>query len=102
MFDTGEKRKTERFPCTHSVCFTVLGGSVHLPVGRSERGEALDVSQGGVRMRTKSRRLKKGALILLKIPLGECNIQVPVLTEVRWKREELNGDSEIGLCFIVQ
>jgi hypothetical protein len=102
MMNTEEKRMAERFHYTHSVCFTVLGSTMYLPDKESERGKAVDVSQGGFRMHTKSRLLKKGSLILLKIPLCEINIQMPVLTEVRWKREELNGGCQIGLSFIVQ
>jgi hypothetical protein len=96
-----EKRMIERIHYTHSLCFTVLDG-MSWPNKALIHGQAIDVSQSGLRITTQKNLLKRGALIQLKVPIEDIDMQVPVLAEVRWTREDLSGRCQIGVRFVVQ
>ncbi len=99
--NTGEeKRMTERFQQEHTVCFRLIENR-RVPNNMNIRGLATDISLGGFRIRAEN-PIKSGALILLRIPVKHSEVQVPVLAEVRWAKEDANGSCQMGVCFVLQ
>jgi len=64
-------------------------------------GGIVDVSSGGMRIRTGQDGLEEGAILKVWLPIPEVEVTVAVLTEVRWVKEEAPGNFYAGLRFIL-
>lgn len=96
-----QTRQAERFLYTCPVSFITLGDMKYPPNDVAKEAETADISNGGMKIRLKGQSLKEGAMIQVRIPISELTVTVPVLTEVRWVREEMPEDYQIGLRFLV-
>jgi c-di-GMP-binding flagellar brake protein YcgR len=94
-------RLSERFPYTYPVSFITLGDINYPPNDVATEAETMDISNGGMKIRVKGRSLKQGAMIQVRIPVSELKVTVPVLTEVRWVRDDMPKNYQIGLRFLV-
>jgi len=94
-------RQAERFQYICPVSFITLGDLNYPPHDADMEAETLDISNGGMKIRLKGKPLKEGAMIQIRIPVSELNVAVPVFTEVRWVREEVPDNYQIGLRFLV-
>lgn len=94
-----EKRAYVRFPYTSPVSYVVMGEPPHPPEKVAIHSEMVDLSNGGMRIR--EGRLKEGVLIRVGIPVSEHEVMLPVLAEVRWVREEIPGEYQAGLQFLM-
>jgi c-di-GMP-binding flagellar brake protein YcgR len=89
-------RRYERFQFICPVSFITLGTMRYPPYDVSKEAEIVDISNGGMKIRLKGSLLKEGAMIQVRIPVSEFEVTVPVLTEVRWVREELQDNYQVG------
>jgi c-di-GMP-binding flagellar brake protein YcgR len=96
-----EKRASERLTYISPVSFIALGDKKYPPNNVSTLCETVDISNGGMRIRIKERLFKEGSVIKVLMPVHELKVTVPVLTEVRWVREEMPENYQIGLRFLV-
>ncbi len=94
-------RQAERFLYTCPVSFITLGDMKYPPNDVAMEAETADISNEGMKIRVKGRSLKEGAMIQVRIPVSGFKVTVPVLTEVRWVREEMPENYQIGLWFLV-
>lgn len=98
---TKEKREAVRIFYRQPVNFRVAGAAGAPPHKLPSRGEILNISRGGMGMRTERRVLGEGALLQAWIPVAEPPVTLPVLTQVRWVRGDQPGLSQIGLRFVL-
>jgi hypothetical protein len=94
-----EQRACNRIPCNCLTSCIVLGEPPDSPREVSSQTEMIDLSDGGMRIRTA--KLEVGALVQVRISLSEHSIQIPVLTEVRWVKQKTNGLCDAGLRFLL-
>ncbi len=98
---TKEKREAVRSPYHRPVNFLVAGAADAPPHELPSRGEIVNISQGGMGMRTEQRALQEGAILQAWVPVAEPPVTFPILTQVKWVREDQPGLSQIGLRFMV-
>lgn len=89
-------RQSERYQFICPISFITLGDMRYPPYEVSKEAEIVDISNGGMKIRLRGSLLKEGAMIQVRIPLSEFEVHVPVLTEVRWVREEAGDNAQIG------
>jgi PilZ domain len=99
--DTKEKRETVRIPYRQLVNFLVAESAGAPPNDLPSRGEIINISQGGMEMRTARRILRAGAILQAWIPVSEPPVTFPILTQVKWVRDDQPGLSHLGLRFMV-
>lgn len=100
MAEKGTKREAVRFAYRQSVSFRVAGGAGAPPIEAAACGEIVNISQSGIGMQTERRALGEGAILQAWIPVTSPPVTLPVLTQVRWVREEQSGGYQIGLRFV--
>jgi len=96
-----EKRMSERFPYQRTMQYMAMGDSLRPPDRVPLSGGIVDISNGGMRVQTEELGLKEGVMLKVWIPLSETEVAVPVLTEVRWVKEEKTGGYHAGLRFMM-
>ena len=96
------KRRSRRHACTHRVQFTPLSSlDKHMDNG-ARQAHLLNISKDGVGMRIRGESLDEGSLITLRIPTSVRTITVPVLTAVKWVREQKPGYYHVGLHYVME
>ena len=97
-----EKRAVLRYPYGSRVSYTDLGHPVH-PLDKAEfTAEILDLSNAGMRMRTKGSALGNGTVLRVRISVPETQAAVPTLAQVIWTKQEKDDVCHVGLKFVVQ
>jgi len=96
-----KKRVSVRFPYTRPVSYMAMGKSGRPPDKVAVHGEILNLSSGGMRIQTKRQALEEGAVLQVWFPLSEPPVTIPVLAQVRWVREEIPGNYQVGLRFMI-
>jgi len=96
-----KKRVSDRFPYTRPVSYMAMGSRVYPPDKVAVHGEIVDLSSGGMRIRTKRQALEEGAVLQVWFPISEPPVTVPVLAQVRWVKEEIPGNYQVGLRFVI-
>ncbi len=96
-----KKRVSVRFPYTRPVSYMAMGKSGRPPDKVAVHGEILNLSSGGMRIQTERQALEEGAVLQVWFPLSEPPVTIPVLAQVRWVREEMPGNYQVGLRFMV-
>ncbi len=99
-WQVAEKRLDVRFPYTHPVSYITTGGPRHFPTEVTLQGEIVDLSNGGIGIRTEGRVLEEGNVVRARIPVSDSTVAMPVLSQVRWVREERVGVYLAGLRFV--
>jgi len=100
-WQTEEKRESVRYPYTRPVSYMALGESGRPPDKVAVHGEILNLSSGGMRIRTERQALEEGTVLQVWFPLSEPPVTIPVLAQVRWVREEMPGEYQVGLRFMI-
>ncbi|NCO67175.1 MAG: PilZ domain-containing protein [Nitrospirae bacterium] len=100
-WQTEEKRVSIRYPYTRPVSYMALGESGRPPDKVAVHGEILNLSSGGMRIRTERQALEEGTVLQVWFPLSEPPVTIPVLAQVRWVREEMPGEYQVGLRFMI-
>lgn len=96
-----ERRLSRRFSYKHPVRYMAMGDLTRPPNKAANGGDVVDLSDGGMRIRTAKPGLEKGVIFRVWLPVSEVEVSVPVLTEVRWIEEGRTGTFQGGLMFIV-
>lgn len=96
-----EKRENMRLPYRCPVSYVETGGASRRPNGLAARGEILDLSNGGMGMLTEGRAPEEGVVIQSWIPMSYPRINLPVLMQVKWVREERPGAYQVGTRFML-
>ena len=99
-WQVAENRLDVRFPYTHPVSFIATGGPRHSPTDLVLDGKIVDLSNGGMGIRTQERGLEEGTVVRARVPVSDAPIAVPVLSQVKWVREEGDGVYLAGLRFV--
>ena len=77
-------------------------GDLKRPPDEAQReGDVVDLSDGGMKIRTAKPGLGKGVILRVWLPVSEVEVSVPLLAEVRWREEEKPGAFQAGLMFMV-
>jgi len=95
-----EKRASVRIRYAHPVSFKVLGQSGEAPNQELLIGDGVDLSNGGLCIRAGGHVLPVGSVLRTRIEFSETGVTIPVLTQVRWVKEEQPGAYQIGLRFL--
>lgn len=99
--ESTEKRKSIRYPCTYHINYLVMGEPAKTREGRAAtEGEVMDLSSRGARIR-EGQLLKEGSLVQVMLPVDGKPVMVPVISEVRWVKEEMPGKFQTGLKFLL-
>jgi hypothetical protein len=96
-----KKRVSVRFPYTRPVSYMAMGDYVYPPDKVAVHGEIVDLSSGGMRIRTERQAIEEGTVLQVWFPVSEPPVTVPILTQVRWVREEMPGNYQVGLRFMM-
>ncbi len=100
-WQAGEKRVSVRYPYTRPVSYMAMGKSGRPPDKVAVHGEIVDLSNGGMRIRMERQALEEGAVLQVWFPISEPPVTIPVLAQVRWVREEIHGNYQVGLRFMI-
>ena len=96
-----ERRLSRRFLYKHPIRYMAMGDLKRPPDEAPRIGDVVDLSDGGMRIRTAEPGLGKGFILKLWLPVSEVEVSVPVLSEVRWVKEERPGGYHAGLRFMM-
>ncbi len=96
-----EMRMSPRFPYHRTMQYMAMGDSLRPPDRVPLSGGIVDISNGGMRVQTEDLGLEEGVMLKVWIPVSETEVAVPVLTEVRWVKEEKPGGYHAGLRFMM-
>ncbi len=99
--DSHQKRLSHRIPFKRSMRFKVLGNATHPPGKTAIKGEILDVSDEGMKIREEGRSLQDGFMVVIRVPITETETTVPAMAQVRWVKPSNPGFYEAGLMFMV-
>ncbi|MBI2471516.1 MAG: PilZ domain-containing protein [Planctomycetes bacterium] len=100
-----EKRRNKRisYPQPASTSFIVMGDFIHPPNTYDVKGEILDVSNGGMKIRVDGNPPEKGSVLRVLVPVHvapDVQAVIPVLTQVRWVKGSSNEDHQVGIRFM--
>jgi hypothetical protein len=93
-------RNSQRYAFTSAVSFVPLGISGSSLLAGTVGGETVNVSNEGMCLRVKKRPIKVGSVIQVRMPVHSLEATVPILSEVRWVKEETPTHYIIGVRFI--
>lgn len=96
-----ERRKGVRISYPGPLSYMAMGLAGRIPNQEILLGEIVDLSKGGMRIRTGRQTLEEGTVVRAEIPVSEPSITVPVLSQVLWIREEKPGNYQVGLRFVL-
>ena len=96
-----ERRQGVRISFTGPVNYRDLGHAGQIPGRVTVVGEIVDLSNAGMRIRTKEQSLEEGTVVRAEIPVTDNKIAVPVLSQVLWVTEGKAGAYEAGLRFML-
>jgi hypothetical protein len=95
-----EKRVRNRFSYRQQFTSSLMGGVGGAPEDSSVHGEIINISSGGLGIYS-SMELKKGAVLLARIPITGTESSVPALVSVQWVGKNGN-DWHAGLKFVIE
>ena len=67
------------------------------------KGEILDLSNKGMKIRVNEKPPAKGSVICVQVPIPVApnnQVVVPILSQVRWVKRVSNEDRQFGIKFI--
>ncbi len=101
MLEKQEKRRHVRVPYYHSLQYGMHSLTFSLPQKFLRNADILDISSGGVRIRTISleTNFEIGSILFLNIPIPRMPIIIPTLGKVRWIKLDNNKTRQIGIEF---
>jgi hypothetical protein len=99
--DEANRRGEPRFLYTHYISCIRIGKGGHPPDEVPHKGEILDLSDGGMKIRIKERALGENNMLQVRIPVSEIPVTIPALTKVVWVREKGALVYDVGLRFVI-
>ncbi len=96
-----ENRKDSRIPYVRPVSYAVIGQFLHVSSEVALQGMILNISGGGVRIRTDVQPCWEEMMIRAWIPLPQLSVTVPVIAVMRWVKDEDEQVYDIGLEFVL-
>ncbi len=96
-----ERRLNQRFPYEHPIRYMAMGHLKRPPDEAPRIGGVVDLSNGGMRIRTAKPGLGKGVILRVWLPVSEVEVSVPVIAEVVWMEEQRPATFQAGLMFMV-
>ena len=96
-----ERRLSQRFSYKHPVRYMAMGDPMRPPDEVPREADVVDLSDGGIRIKTTRPGLEKGLILKVRLPVSKVEASVPVLAEVRWMEEKRTGAFQAGLMFMV-
>ncbi|MCG2722355.1 MAG: PilZ domain-containing protein [Thermodesulfovibrionales bacterium] len=95
-----ETRGSERLGYACQVSFVTLGIPGSSRRACTVRGKTVNISNEGMCLRVKKGFIKVGSIIQVRMPVRTLKVTVPILSEIRWVKEEKSMDYTIGIRFI--
>jgi hypothetical protein len=95
-----ERRLNQRFPYKYPVRYMAFGDFSRPPDKAPIEGGVLDLSNGGMRLKTTNPGFEKRGILKVWLPVSRGKINVPLLAEVRWTEEQPAGTFHAGLMFM--
>jgi len=95
-----ENRKDSRISYFRPVSYTVIGQDLQISSEAAVLGTIIDISGGGVRIRTDVKPRWEEMMIRAWIPLPQPPLTVPIIAEVRWVNDEKQQVYDIGFQFV--
>ena len=95
-----ERRSSQRFPYRHPIRYMAMGDLIRPPDETPSDSDVVDLSNGGMRIRTGKLGLGKGVILKVWLPVSQVEVSVPVLAEVRWAEEQRPATFQAGLMFM--
>ena len=96
-----ENRTENRISYVRPLNYTTIGQYLHLSNEVGLQSTILDISGGGMRIRTDVHPSFDGVMIRAWIPLPQPSIAVPVIATMRWFKEETAQVYNIGFEFVL-
>jgi len=98
-----ESRTGIRIRYVRPASYAAMGQFRDASSEASMQSTILDIGDGGVRiLLTKMQPLEEETVIRLWIPLPDSPATVPVLAQVRWRKEKRREVYEVGLQFVLR
>jgi hypothetical protein len=94
-----ENRLNSRFAYKHQFTSLIMGDAAGLPEEPSVRGDIEDIGSGGLKIHC-GRELKKGAVLLVRIPVNGTEASIPALMAVQWTQNRSGWHA--GLKFVIE
>jgi PilZ domain len=95
-----ENRKNSRIPYVRPVSYAVIGQFLHLSSEVAVLGTILNISGGGMRIRTDVQPCWDEMMIHAWIPFPQPPLTVPVIAVARWVRDKKQQVYDIGFEFV--
>lgn len=102
MMHDDERREHKRIPYINSLTFKLSGSTLSLPQRFLKNADILDISNGGVKIRTMSMEtnFEIGSIVFLNIPLPKMPVVVPTIGKVKWIKLDNLKTRQAGIEFI--
>ncbi len=102
MFQDDERRQYNRIPYINSLTFKLSGSTLTLPEKFLKNADILDISNGGVKIRTMSMEtnFEIGSIVFINIPLPKMPVMIPTLGKVKWIKLDNLKTRQVGIEFI--
>ncbi|MCX7913617.1 MAG: PilZ domain-containing protein [Thermodesulfovibrionales bacterium] len=97
-----ERRKHVRVPYYHTLQYKPQG-ITNLPEKFLRNADILDISSGGIRIRTISleTNFEVGSILFLNLPMPKMPVTIPTLGKVKWIKLEGVKTRHVGIEFIL-
>ncbi len=102
MIEADERRQHKRIPYINTLTYKIVGTFTPLPEKFLRNADIIDISSGGIRIRTLSveTNFELNSLIFLNIPMPNMPVTIPAMGKVKWIKLEKFNTRQIGIEFI--
>lgn len=102
MIEADEKRKNKRIPYINTLTYKISGKLTPLPDKFLRNADIIDISSGGIRIRTLSieTNFEIGSILFLNIPMPKMPVIIPTLGKVKWIKLDNLKTRQVGIEFI--
>src|SRR6266850_1326462 len=97
---TEENRKDTRIPYIHPVNYMVIGQFLHISSEIAFQATILNISGGGMQIRTDVEPCQEEMMVRAWIPLPQPSCTVPVIAVMRWVKDKDEQVYNIGFEFV--
>jgi hypothetical protein len=96
-----ESRTDTRIPYIHPVNYMVIGQFLHISSGIAFQATILNISGGGMLIRTDVEPCREEMMVRAWIPLPHPSRTVPVIAVMRWVKDKDQNVFDIGFEFVL-
>lgn len=97
-----EKRIYKRYPFEATITYIKLGDIKSPPDINYSAAKISDISSGGFKLELNQASLDNGALLLIKLPLPDTTVMIPVIARVQWISKDNGKSVYVGVKFIIE